>query len=101
MLNIQNKRCDLNQKRTRFKIWSVSWTRRERRASHPPKPTNFSREKKNISSLFCHKNGKAVNLWLAYKPPPIFFLKQCYFLKCDWDFPDPSSFSSLQLTVCQ
>ena len=73
----ESKELIFKNKKTEDNLRSFSKSIRERRASHPPKPTNFSREKKNISSLFCHKNGSEVNLWLAFKPPPILPLKQC------------------------
>jgi len=57
-------------------LWSFHSFRRERRASHPPKPTNFSREKICFSSLFCHQNDANVKIWLAFKPPPNVLLKR-------------------------
>ena len=62
----ESKELIFKNKKTEDYLRSFSKSIRERRASHSPKPTNFSREKKNISSLYCHKNSREVNHWLAF-----------------------------------
>jgi len=76
----ESKELIFKNKKTEDYLRSFSKSIRERRASHPPKPTNLTREKICFSSLFCHQNKAKVNTWLAFEPPPNIPLKICKIL---------------------